>query len=99
MNAPDDQHQALRNTYATDPAVQDILWAIESGQKRHIKISLTECKSRDRVLFHLAWLYILADATLRLKLIQEHHDNPAAGHLRVAKTLKLMVRQYTWLEM
>ena len=99
MNAPNDQHQALRNAYAADPAVQNILRAIESGQKRHTKISLTECESRDGVLFHLAQLYILADTTLRLKLIQEHHDNPVAGHPGVAKTLELMARQYTWPEM
>ena len=33
---------------------------------------------------------------LKLKLIMEHHDKPSVGHPGVAKTLELIMRQYTW---
>jgi len=88
----------LKQAYAEDTLVKDIISAMNKGQRRHTKISLAECKIQDNLLYHLDRLYIPEGGGLRLQLIKEHHDSLAAGHPGVAKTLELLSREYTWID-
>ena len=62
--------QLLREAYEEDPLVGDILEALRTGQRRHTKISLAECKIQEGRLYHRDRLYIPAKNELRLHLIK-----------------------------
>ena len=59
---------------------------------------MLECEIQDNRLYQQGRLHIPQSDELCLRLIQDHHDNLAAGHLGVAKTMQLLNRQYTWPE-
>ena len=41
-------------------------------------------------------VYVPEDDPVRLRIIQQCHDSPLAGHLGQAKTLELVTRNYSW---
>ena len=43
-------------------------------------------------------IYVSKDEELRAEVIQLHHNVPAAGHRGRWKTVKLVTRNYWWLE-
>ena len=64
---------------------------------RHCKnISLAECSEAAGRLRYRSRLYIPASDNLRLHVLRQAHDAPAAGHPGRAKTLELIAREYFW---
>src|SRR5207249_10894920 len=41
-------------------------------------------------------IYVPTDPKLQLKLLQEYHDTPIAGHLGVEKTYEALSRNFYW---
>ena len=56
-------------------------------------------RNGDGQLLYRNCRYVPDDQALRLRLMQDHHDPPAIGHLGRAKTLDLLSRQYCWSSM
>src|SRR5204863_5910628 len=48
----------------------------------------------DRLLLYKNLIYVPQDESIRLELLQEHHDSALAGHYGVDKTYELLSRNY-----
>jgi len=46
------------------------------------------------LLLHDGLIYVAQNDSLRLQLLQQHHDSPLAGHFGIAKTVELLSRNY-----
>ena len=82
--------------YEYDSTTKEIIQALNDGTKQHPKVSLSDCSIRGTQVYIRDRLLVPAYTTLKLKLIMEHHDKPSIGHPGGAKTLELIMRQYTW---
>jgi hypothetical protein len=76
----------------SDPFAQRIISLLHDGKLHSKEISLSECDVHDGRLYYQQRLYIPNDDNLRLRLLQGHHDAPAAGHPGRAKTFDLLRR-------
>jgi len=79
-----------------DPFLDRILQMLRDGTRQSKEISLSECKEVDGRLTYRDRIYVPASESLRLQLIQDHHNPPAIGHPGRAKTLELLSRRYYW---
>ena len=76
-----------------------ILKALETDELATSKLKSSELDPpwswrEDGILLHDKNVYIPADQALRMRLMDMHHDSPAAGHFGVSKTLDLLSRNY-----
>ena len=85
--------------YATDPVPNEVLLALRTGARRSDHLTLSQCEDRGGRLFYQGRMYVPALDALRLQLVKDHHDSPAAGHPGRAKTLELLSRAYYWPKM
>ena len=82
-------------TLKKDELAQDLVKALETGQKRHKVVPLGECKIKEGGLILVNGLiYIPDDPTLQLKILRSCHEHPAAGHSGRAATYELVSRDY-----
>ena len=76
-----------------------VLKALREEKTESKLLALRDCKNRGGYLWYQKRLYIPDHEPLKLWLIQNHHDAPAAGHPGWAKTLELLTRSYYWPKM
>jgi len=69
---------------------------LEEGVRHSHLISLAECTKDGNRLRYRDRLYVPAHEPLKLAIIRENHDPPAAGHLGRSKTHDLIMRGYHW---
>ena len=86
----------LENGYTADPFPSQVLDMLAKGQKRSREVSLADCVEQNGRLIYQERLYVPDFEPLRLHLLQQHHDVPAAGHPGRSKTLDLLGRTYFW---
>jgi hypothetical protein len=77
--------QSLIQYYTADPLVQIL---IKQGRKHFHRI--------DNVWFYGHQLYIPQVPSLRLQILQLHHDLPRAGHQGATRTLEKITRYFYW---
>lgn len=53
-------------------------------------------KLQDDILYKDNTVYVPNDSALRSVLLQQHHDDPIAGHFGVARTSELLKRKFYW---
>ena len=82
--------------YENDPTINEIIKALNSGTRRHPKVTLLDCSIKNNKVHIRDRILVPNYLPLKLKLIMEYHNKPSAGHPDVAKTLELLMRQYTW---
>ena len=82
--------------YAEDPVPGEVLQTLRNGGKRSRHLSIAECSENNDKLCYQERVYVSDLMSLKLHLIQEHHDISAAEHSGRAKTLKLLARRYFW---
>src|SRR5690606_16187480 len=82
--------------YAKDPLPQAVIKQLQEGQSRSKQLSLAECEVRNGRLIYRERVYVPDYPPLKLRLIQDFHATPAAGHPGRSKTLELLSRQYHW---
>jgi len=82
--------------YQADPLPNQILTMREQGVQHSRLISLAECTKDGNRLRYRDRLYVPADEPLKLAIIREHHDPPAAGHPGRSKTHELVTQRYHW---
>ena len=87
---------AIWSAYAGSEWAQGILAALHSGARKMKGFPLAECEARDNRVYFRGRLFIPDDNELRLRLIQQAHDTPIAGHPGRAKTQEIMTRYYYW---
>jgi len=73
-----------------DPRPNQILTMLGQGERHTRLISLAECTKDGNRLRYRHRLYVPAHASLKLALIQENHDAPAAYHSGQSKTHELI---------
>jgi hypothetical protein len=88
--------QDILKATQTDPFAQWIITALFEGTQHRQEITLSECQVHNGCLYYQHCLYVPADDALRLRIIQNNHDVPAAGHPGRAKTFDLIRRRYFW---
>jgi len=72
-----------------------ILDAVRQGTSMR-DITVEECSEEGGQLYYRGRRYVPEDPELQLRLVQEHHDTPLAGHPGRSKTFDLLSRQYYW---
>ena len=83
--------------YTKDSIPNDVLGQLRRGQTRSKQLSLAECQEDDNGrLLYCRHLYVPNHMLLKLRLIKDFHEVPAAGHPGQLKTLELLSRQYYW---
>jgi hypothetical protein len=88
--------QDILKATQTNPFAQRIITALFEGKQHSREITLSECQVHNGYLYYQHRLYIPADDALQLRIIQNNHDVPAAGHPGRAKTFDLIRRRYFW---
>jgi hypothetical protein len=91
--------QLFTNGYNEDPFPNKILKLIRDGAKHCREISLAECDEHNNLLHYHQRIWVPNYEPLKLYLLQQHHDIPAAGHPSRSKTFEYLCRNYTWLKM
>jgi hypothetical protein len=91
--------QLFTNGYNEDPFPNKILKLIRDGAKHCREISLAECDEHNNLLHYYQRIWVPNYEPLKLHLLQQHHDVPAAGHPGRSKTLEYLCRNYTWPKM
>jgi hypothetical protein len=88
-----------REAYEQDKVPARILSALRSKEKRSSLLSLGLCREEKGRLLYQERLYVPDHPGLQLRIIQEAHDAPVAGHPGRSKTLELVSRNYYWASM
>ena len=91
-----DLDDAIWSAYAESEWAQSILTALNSGARTMKGFPLAESEVRDNRVYFRDRLFIPDNDELRLRLIQQAHDTPIAGHPGRAKTQEIMTRNYYW---
>jgi len=89
--------ELMNEVYLVDSTPNDILDELQDSKIGSKQLSLAECtENQAGRLIDRDWIYIPNYTPLKLRLIQDFHDTPAAGHPGRSKTLELLARQYYW---
>jgi hypothetical protein len=89
-----DLEELLDQEYAQNDILNDVLSTLRKDARRSKHLTLSQCREKNDRLLYQKRIYIPDYAPLKLRLIKNHHDAPAAGHPERAKTLKLLSRRY-----
>ena len=76
----------FNEAYIQDPILNDVLGQLRRGQTRSKQLSLAECQVDDngRLLYRKC-IYVPEHIPLKLQLIRDFYEMPAAGHSGRAK--------------
>jgi len=89
---PNSLPELMKEGYIVDPIPNDILQQLRDGKIRSKQLLLAECKNQGSKLIYRNRTYIPNYTPLKLRLIQDFHDTPTAGHPGRSKTLELLAR-------
>ena len=82
--------------YAADSIPGEVVQALREGRRKSKYLIIAQCSKNNGKLRYQDRVYVPNHMPLKLHLIQEHHETPAAGHPGRAKTLELLARNYYW---
>ena len=92
--------ELFNKAHIQDPIPNDVLGQLCRGQTRSKQILLAECQVDDNSrLLYRKCVYVPDHMPLKLWLIRDFHEMPAAGYPGQAKTLKLLAWHYYWPKM
>jgi hypothetical protein len=97
--------ELISTAYEQDPIPSRIMEALRKGDRQlppdlaRSKMPIAVLSEQEGRLYVGKRLFVPEDDALRLRLLQSHHDNVAAGHPGRAKTYKLLTRNYYWPQM
>jgi hypothetical protein len=91
--------QLFTNGYNEDPFPNKILKLIRDGAKYCREVSLAECDEYNNLLHYHQRILVPNYEPLKLHVLQQHQDVPAAGHPSRSKTLEYLCWNYTWPKM
>ena len=67
---------------------------IMNGERHSCQYSLSDYFLDNGRLYHYGKLYLLNQESLRLRILQESHNQPMTGHPGVARTYEILQRLY-----
>ena len=82
-----------------DKFLAKVLGMLAQGKQQSREISLAEFSVQNGHLYYRNRRYVSNFTPLQLWLMQEHHENPLAGHSGRSKTLELLQWGFYWKEM
>ena len=88
--------QLLDWGYEKDSILNRVLELLARGANYSKDLTIADCSVVNRRLYYRGLLYVPDYHTLQLHLCRLHHDTPAAGHLGIGNTYKLLHRNYYW---
>jgi hypothetical protein len=97
-NGNDDEptlDQLFEQAYLADPCPDKILTMLDNGVRHSREIPVGECGRDDNRVTFRSRLFVPSYEPLRLRLMQQHHDAPVAGHPGRSKTMELLSRTVT----
>src|SRR5947207_7773984 len=86
----------MDQAYRDDPEPGRILQALDRNEWQLGNISIGNCTRDGNRLRYRGKLYIPKSDPLILRIIQDHHEAPGAGHQGRAKTIELVNWRYYW---
>ena len=102
IDTPEDSSllDSIREHLGTDEFAQDILNHIipdraSCSQSQNPRQDYNQFSWHDGLLFRQNLLYV-PDGPSRLRVLQQCHDTPMAGHFGIHKTFALISRRYWW---
>jgi len=84
---------------AADTLPQEILEALQNGDKKHKTIPLGECEVHNGLILVNGLVYVPEIPDLYLQILKNCYDNPAAGHSGQAATYEVVSYDYWWPKM
>jgi transposase InsO family protein len=95
----DSLENLFKKGYMADKFPNEVLQGLRNGQKQSSDITLAECSERSGQLYYREKKFVPNHPPLQLRIIQEYHDTPSAGHPGRDKTFELIARDYYWPKM
>jgi hypothetical protein len=93
----------IKKAYSEDKHFKDVFVALSDGGTPipgNLEVKAKRYQLTDGLLYYVfgdtSRLCIPNVPSIRLQLLQEHHDTPTAGHLSYDKTYELMHRLFYW---
>jgi len=86
----------IRRESQNDENVLSVMLAVEQGKNKHPFLQLSQCQVQEGILRYREKIYVPDSDELRIRILQQHHDHPSAGHPGRAKTFELLSRSYYW---
>jgi Integrase zinc binding domain len=102
LGIDDDLAKAIQEALPTDRNIGEYLENLRNPDLPRgddIEEFLEPFSMRDNLVLREGLVYIPENDDLKLRILQQYHDSPTAGHLGQAKTLKLVSRNYYWSQM
>ena len=87
-------YELWTEAYQADSLPNQILIMLEQGVRHSYLISLAKCTRDGNRLRYTDSLYVPAQEPLKLAIIRENHDAPAAGNPCTSKTYEEITRHY-----
>ena len=91
--------ETLEQACLGDGNITETLRQLDAGDRQSRWISIADCQRDGNLLRYHGKLVVPDSSPLRLRIIQEFHDSPHAGHQGRAKTIELIDREYWWKEL
>jgi hypothetical protein len=82
--------ELFKEGYKADKFPNEVLQELRSGRKQHPDITLAECTELNGHLHYREKKFVPNYPPLRVRIIQEYHNTPAAGHPGRDKTFDLI---------
>lgn len=86
----------MTKAYEADPFPIKILNMLANKVQQSKEISLGECTNQRDWLYYRNSIYVPDYPPLKLFILQNHHDSPAAGHPGREKAFELISRSFYW---
>lgn len=86
----------MKQEYNADPFPEKILQMLKDKVQHSKEISLGECTKQNDWLFYRNRIYIPDRDPIKLFIIRNNNDAPAAGHSGRGKAFELISRKYIW---
>ncbi|KAF7762546.1 hypothetical protein Agabi119p4_9139 [Agaricus bisporus var. burnettii] len=92
-----EEEKILEEIQKSGAKEDDMVNVVEEMKRAKVKLLRgDEWKLEEGLVLKEGKVYVPKDKTLRMKIIQLHHDTPIAGHGGQWKTVKMVMRNYWW---
>ena len=89
----------IKSCLDSDPLAKSIISALQAKSQKHPSVDLSVWKMSEQLLLINDLVYVPANPSIRLQLLQSSHEHPAAGHPGQAATFEILTRNYWWPKM
>src|SRR5437588_4664713 len=99
LQVKSDLMKEVKEAYKLDAGTQELIQVLEKSSDKippELQKKAQQFTLQNGTLYFKDRIYVPTDPKLRLKLLQEYHDTPIAGYLRVEKTYEALSRNFYW---